>query len=294
MFLNVIHALPCACNICCTIATDNRANGVIQAYFIVQVVEMPSVDKVTILVRIIDFCYENDIRVFCFNLRNNPSPEIARHHFCHVAAETIYSFCCPKKEYVTHLYPCVGCRRAEHQLACALIVHAIVELDSLVPVILANPWSKAVVSRHLGWIFYIVTHFVVVQREVGWECRARHIIEVVIGIESFSRIIVLAEVTHTFRLSIRVILACYVVRHKINNHLEVCFVCTHHKVFKLFHAFRHLCRQVRVDVIIVFDGIWATSIAFHDCGVILGNSILCMVAFGGMLNEPGVPNMGCT
>ena len=151
---------------------------------------------------VIHLSNEDDVGVLLLHLWNDPSPEIARHHLCHIATETVDAHACPVQEDVAHLHPSVGGGGAENQLTSSLIVNAIVEFYCFIPVILTHPRGEAVVACHLCRHFHIVTHLVIVQREVRRELRKWQVIEIVVGMESLSLVVIFSKVSHSFRLRI--------------------------------------------------------------------------------------------
>src|SRR5574344_464073 len=123
---------------------------------------MTIIDVVAVFVGIIDLGNEDDVGILCLDLWNDPSPEGAWHHFCHITTESVNALACPEQEYVEHLEPC-GRGGSGDELVRALIVNAIVELDCFVPVVFTCIGSETIVARHLGRHFYIVSHLFVME-----------------------------------------------------------------------------------------------------------------------------------
>ena len=111
-------------------------------------------DVVSVFVGVIYFGYESQLGVFLFDLRNYPSPELTRHHLCHVATETIDAFRRPEQQYVAHLLPSVG-HRVKVVSCIVHIVYAIIQLHGFVPIVLVGPCVEAVVTGSLGGLFNV-------------------------------------------------------------------------------------------------------------------------------------------
>ena len=71
------------------------AECVVEVYFVVKIIETSAIDKVSIYVWFVNFRNEDDIWKIFFDVTYCPIPEFYRHHFCHIAAETVYSEFCP-------------------------------------------------------------------------------------------------------------------------------------------------------------------------------------------------------
>ena len=54
------------------------------------------------------------------------------------------------------------------------------------------------------------------------------------------------------------------VRHKVNDYIQSCLVTTLYKVGKLLHTVTLVLAKVRVYIIVVGNGIWATRKTFDD------------------------------
>ena len=88
------------------------------------------------------------------------------------------------------------------------------------------------------------------------------------------------------------ILTCYVVGNKVDDHFQPVAVCTLHQILKFPHASRYVVCQVGVYVIIILDGIWRACFSFHD-GRMVGTYIMdSVIRLRGMLYDAGVPDMG--
>ena len=85
--------------------------------------------------------------------------------------------------------------------------------------------------------------------------------------------------------------ACHVVGHEVYQHFEPGLVRAAHECFKLLHAlFRH-GGEVRTDVVIVFNGIRRTGLAFHHCGVVFGDAVSRVVGLRSVFQHARVPDM---
>ena len=85
--MDVVNALPCASDAHGRLSSHDGTDSVVKANLVVEIVEVSAVDIVAVLVRIVYLGDEDYIRVLGLDLWYDPSPEVARHHLCHVATE---------------------------------------------------------------------------------------------------------------------------------------------------------------------------------------------------------------
>ena len=88
------------------------------------------------------------------------------------------------------------------------------------------------------------------------------------------------------------VLACHVVGNEVDDHLHTCFMGPLHQGFKFSHTMRHLIGQVRINIVIILDGIGRTSLTFHHGPMIALDTVGCIVCLGGMFNHSCVPHVG--
>ena len=75
------------------------------------------------------------------------------------------------------------------------------------------------------------------------------------------------------------------VRHEVDNHLQIGLMTTFYKVSELLHAAAFVLAQVGVNIVVVGDSVWTAGFAFDNSrGVILRS---------GMANNACVPHMRC-
>ena len=65
-----------------------------------------------------------------------------------------------------------------------------------------------------------------------------------------------------------------------------------HCVLELGHAVRHRAGNVRVDVVVVLDGVGRAGLTFHHMGIVGADAVGAVVGALGMLNGSGEPDMG--
>ena len=95
----------------------------------------------------------------------------------------------------------------------------------------------------------------VAQVEVWVEALTRAVVEVVLGVEAFGDVVIIAEVFHTLGLGDGLILARHMVGHEVDDDLQACLVGAGYECLKLLHALLHVDGQVGVYVVVVADGI---------------------------------------
>ena len=150
--------------------------------------------------------------------------------------------------------PCVG-NGVEVVARVVDVIHAIVELYRLVPVVYARRGIEVVVACSLGWEFGVWFSLTCIGVDIWLECCARTIVKIIGSRKTHRCIVVLAKVAHPFGLGRRMILACYVVWHKIDDHLQSGTMASVKKLFKFLHTIVDIVGQVGVNVVIIDDGI---------------------------------------
>ena len=243
---------------------------------------------VAVFCRIINLGNENN-SMFFFYLRNHPVPKFHRYHLRHIATETVNAFIRPVKQDIQHLRPGAG-HRVEMTDPAIHIIHAIIQLDRFVPVVLSRTRTETVISRHFSReLAIIVIPVRFGKRQV--QRASRNIIEVIIAVEPFGRIIMLPQIFDIRHAGIRVIFACHMVRHKVNDHLHPGIVRTFHQRFELLHTVRHLFCQVGVYIVVIFYCIRGTGFAFHHVRMVFAYLISGIIGLGSMFYHSGVPDM---
>ena len=251
---------------------------------------MAVVDIVAVLVRIIYLSHKGDARIISLHLRNGPLPEFTWHHFRHVAAEAVNSLSCPEAENLQHLAPGVG-NRVEMVHMATHIIHAIVQFHRLIPVVRVGIATELVVACGFGRHLHVGIAVCVGKAEMRCESLSAHIIEVVGRREIHVGVVVGSKIRHSFRLGIRMILACHMIRHKVDDHLQPRFVCPRHQVLKFLHPAIHVSGKVRIYVVVVFDGVWTAGLSFNHSRMILTDAISSIVSLRCVFNYPRIPNV---
>ena len=75
------------------------------------------------------------------------------------------------------------------------------------------------------------------------------------------------------------------VRHKVDDDLELGSMAACYQFGELLHAASFVLAQVGVDIVIIGDSVWTTCLAFDDGRGV----VLC----GGVANNAGVPHVCC-
>ena len=86
--------------------------------------------------------------------------------------------------------------------------------------------------------------------------------------------VILTEIPGQWRFADTFILTCHMVGDKVDDYLQSGLMATGHQTLKLLHAPVHLVGKVRVNVIIVGDGIGRAGHTLHHLGVLTGDAIL--------------------
>ena len=135
-------------------------------------------------------------------------------------------------------------------------VDTVVEFDGLVPVVAVGRSGKAVIAGGAGGKLAISTRaFSQIYSQRG-EFLSRDIVEIVLRVKEHSGVIVFAQILHTCRLGVALILACYMVGHEVDDNFQTCLVGARHQCLKLSHALFHIDCKVGTHVIVVTDGVW--------------------------------------
>ena len=186
--------------------------------------------------------------------------------------------------------------------ASITIVDAIVKLHGLIPVVATGTVIKTVIARSPGRTLHVwlIDGSILLRISLELRFRLAHIIQVQVApsiIEViFSRevhilVVILSKISHTSRLTDRVIFTSHMIRHEIHDDLHACLVGTLDETLPLRHTHTHVFCQVGIDVIVVGDGVRRTSLALHHLSMLSWNAIGRVVCLRSMTNDTGVPNM---
>ncbi|OAV74815.1 hypothetical protein Barb7_01630 [Bacteroidales bacterium Barb7] len=273
-----------------SLSADNGTKGIVKSHFIIKIVELPRMDIVPVFIRIIDFGNEQNA-VPLLNLRDDPLPKLNGHHLRHIATEGINAFPRPEAENIQHFQPCIG-QRVKVAGAAMDIINAVVQFDSLVPVISPRLGRKAVVAGCLGGKFAVCKMLLLFVVEMQCQCTFRHIIEIVAGVKSLACVVMFAEVGNKRALGVRMVLAGYVVGHKVDDNLHACLVRPLNQLFKLLHTVGNTVGKCRIYVVVILDGVGRACRAFHYAAVVFADAVSREIGLGGMFDNAGVPDVG--
>ena len=121
---------------------------------------------------------------------------------------------------------------------------------------------------------------------------SRDVVEVVVRVKCFRRIVVCTEVLHPFGTGIAPVLSGHMIRNEVDDHFQSCLMRAAHEIFKFLHAVRHVGGQVGINVVIVLDGIRRSGTSFHHGGMVGFDTIFLIVCLRGMLQQPRKPYVG--
>ena len=269
--------------------TDHAAHRVIHTHLVVQPVE--AVQQVaTIVIGVIHLTNELDLGVLLTDGLRGKAPELGRHHLRHIATEGIHTLGSPEEQYLRHLVPRVG-NGVEVADASSIVVKAIVQFDSLVPVGLRRCIIEVVITRSLGRLLQVRLLLTLIQVEVRREALTWTIVEVVLRIETLLRVVIGTKIHHALWLADRVVLTGHMVGHEVDNHLQPSSMGTLHQLFKLLHALIDVDSQVGVNIIIIGDGVGRTSLTLHHSRMLARNTILAVVSLRSMTDNTRIPHM---
>ena len=168
--------------------TDYTTHRVIHAHLVVQPVK--AVQQVaTIVIGVIHLTNELDVGIVLTDGLRGKAPELGRHHLRHIATEGIHTLGSPEEQYLRHLVPRVG-NGVEVANTTSIVVHAIVQLDSLIPVGLRGCIIEMVITRSLGRLLQVWFLLTLIQVEVRREALAWTIVEVVLRIETLLQVVI--------------------------------------------------------------------------------------------------------
>ena len=84
------------------------------------------------------------------------------------------------------------------------------------------------------------------------------------------------------------------IRHKVHHDFKSGCMCTLDKGFEFHHSVRYRDRNIRVNVVIIFDRIWRSGFPFYNHRIVSTYAILGIICGLCMLNHTGIPYMGNT
>ena len=82
------------------------------------------------------------------------------------------------------------------------------------------------------------------------------------------------------------------VGHKVDDDLHAGLVCTFYELLELAHALVDVVGQIRIDVVVVSDGIGRSCHALHHGRVLAWYAMLAVVCRGGVADDTRIPHMG--
>ena len=231
-----------------------RPQRVVQAAFVVQVVKAYLFHVHAILVFLVHFGHKNDLRECRLDALDEPLHELRGHQFHHVAAEAVYALGGPETHDIQHFVP--GGR----------VEVAVVNLDCFPPVVDTGSGGEAV-SGGLGGHFLVAFG---VERQLQ-------------GLSRVIEKVVLRGPVHGFVVigaQRSLVLARHVVGHKVNDALETGRVRAPHQVLEFGHPALRDIGHVRIDVVVVGNGVGTPGLPFHHLFSRTG---------AGMPDEAGIP-----
>ena len=105
------------------------------------------------------------------------------------------------------------------------------------------------------------------------------------------RIVILSQIPHPLGLTDGVILTSHMVGYEVDDHLHASLMRAFHELFKLQHTQIHVRRQIRVNIIIIGDGIGRARLSLHYSRMVHGNTMIRIVGLRRMSDHPCIPNM---
>ncbi len=183
----------------------------------------------------------------------------------------------------------------------AIRPYAMVDLDGLEPVHELGPGDACAVAGPLRRGFLEVpvvervvfaTQGLVALGEVGkLEVLAHDVVEVVIARPLDRRVVVGAKVLDALRPTDRLVAARHVVRHDVDDDLHAVAMRALDECIEFLETFRRVDREVRVDVVIVLDGVGRTGATLDHVGIVVADAVLRVVAHDGVMRHARVPDV---
>ncbi len=104
-------------------------------------------------------------------------------------------------------------------------------------------------------------------------------------------VVILAKITHSFRLTDRPVLTCDMVGNKVDDNFHTGFMRTLNESLKLRHPLVYVYSDIGVYVIIVCNGIRRTRLPLHHGRMLPGNAMYGIVCHSGMTYHTRIPYM---
>ena len=79
--------------------------------------------------------------------------------------------------------------------------------------------------------------------------------------------------------------------HEIHHHLQPHLVRALYQCFPFAHAVIHVVSDIRIDIVIVADGVWRAGNALHHVGVLLRYAVFGIISCRSMPDDASVPDM---
>ena len=227
-------------------ATHHLADCIVQANFVVQVIEPANVDIIVVPVRIVYFGYKKYRGVLGFDFSYNPLPKFHRHHLGHITAESVHAFGAPIVENIEHFFPRIG-HRIEISFSAILVINAVIQLYSFIPVACVGRGTELIIASRTCGKFLILLSTL----NRATERLVRNVIKVIIRIERLRLVIARTKIFYAFRSCVAIISTGHVIGHKIYHDLHSGTVRPGQQGFEFFHTLRNIYRQVRVHIVII-------------------------------------------
>ena len=173
----------------------------------------------------------------------------------------------------------------------ALVIYAIVELYSLVPVIDAGAGIEAVVARGFCGILLVGLFLKFLRAEGGVERAAGEVVEIIVGREAARSVIILAQIPHACRPCIALVAACHVVGHEVHDHFQVGGMGALYESVKFAQAVFDVDGQVGVNVVIVLDGVGGAGFSLDDGGMVALDAVGSVICLGSVFEKSRVPHV---
>ena len=245
---------------------------------------------------VIHLADELEVRVLLAYLRRGVSPELGRHHLRHVTTESVNMLPCPEEQDVSHFLPRGGYRGTLRKVIrgrgdTGIVIHAVVKLHRLIPVVTTGLAVELVITRSLGRFLVIRLLCSVIEVEIRIKPFARAIVEVVLLREALRGVVTLAEILHALGFTDAVVLTGHMVGNKVNDHLHASLMDALHQLLKLTHALLDINGQVRINVIVIGNGIGRAGLTLHNGRMVGRNAVASVIGKRSMTNDSRQPKM---
>ena len=183
----------------------------------------------------------------------------------------------------------------------AVRAHTVVDLDRLEPVIeaglrgtraVAGPFRGRLVKAPVGERMRVAAQRRITVRRFGHlEVLADDVIEVVVARPFHRGIVASTEILDAIGFRYGFVCARHVIRHDVDDDFHAVVVGALDQRLEFLEPLCRVHGEVRVDAVVVLDGIRRAGTPLYDVGVVGAYAEVRVVADHGMMRHAGIPDM---